>query len=716
MAGALTVGMTYLLGRRLFGQAAGLVAAILLAGNAAHVLVSSHVAWSNCVTPLFTTTAFWLLLRALDRPGDLLRLGLAGLAWGLALQTHPSVIAFLVGAAIYALWRDPRLPLRPGAWLAVVLLVVGYGNVLAYNLGSGFDTLTQAQRVGSEYAGGAGLDAWGYVASVLGILMLIVHTTAGVVDPRMTAAEYLVDPRVLVALVGLVAALVWSVRRREPLLLCLAVPVVVLIPALNQRWSPILASRYIMPLVPLALVMVGGTDRGAGEPATGANPRRGVGAARSGWPGWSRWSSSAGSGSYYQTEIAAGRSNDGPWRMIRLVEEQRRSREPFVVHSDLHLLPTGGGGTWAKALDYLLELEDIRKDVSPRDAGCPAAGLRRDGGRCCGTSSATSGGGRPATSRATSGTGSRGRRRWPASGARSWGGSRWRCRTRCRGGTARCSIRAPRRSRPAASETRASRSRGWSPRWRSWRSGWPGRCWPALDAHVVQDDARQHVFWMQRLVDPSLLRDDLYADYFASQAPPGYVLLFRVLLLVADPLTASKLLPPVLGLVAAVFTFLLVERLYPSGVAAFLATVLGSWYVWQYDDLPTGSPRAFLLPLTAMLLYGLVAGWRWWAIVGGGGGSRRCSTRARRRWAWCWLASRLIRLDRLAAAAVARTGRRGGRPWRARSSACCCWRRPSSAARRSGRPWTPGRRARCRSSGRAAATPSSRRTRTSTGW
>jgi hypothetical protein len=139
--------------------------------------------------------------------------------------------------------------------------------------------------------------------------------------------------------------------------------------------------------------------------------------------------------------------------------------------------------------------------------------------------------------------------------------------------------------------------------------------WPALDPGTVQDDARQHVFWMQRLVDPSILRDDLYTDYFASQAPPGYVLLFRALLLVADPLTASKLLPPALGLVAATVTFLLVERLYPGRVAAFLATVLGGWYVWQYDDLATGSPRAFLLPLTVVLLYGLVAGWRWWAVV-----------------------------------------------------------------------------------------------------
>jgi hypothetical protein len=76
---------------------------------------------------------------------------------------------------------------------------------------------------------------------------------------------------------------------------------------------------------------------------------------------------------YSQTEILAGRSNDGPWRMVKLADEQRRAREPFVVHADLHLLPTGGGGTWAKALDYLLELEDVRKDVSPRD---PEARLR----------------------------------------------------------------------------------------------------------------------------------------------------------------------------------------------------------------------------------------------------------------------------------------------------------------------------------------------------
>jgi hypothetical protein len=173
-----------------------------------------------------------------------------------------------------------------------------------------------------------------------------------------------------VTLVALVVALGWSIVRREWLLLCVALPVIILIPALNQRWSPILASRYIMPLVPVALVVVAGllvtlTNRrlpaSAGPFMTWA-PALGVAAVVGMVQLGGLWV-------YYGTEIAAGRSNDGPWQMIRLVEAQRRDREPFVVHADLHLLPTGGGGTWAKAMDFLLELEDIRKDVSLREPG-----------------------------------------------------------------------------------------------------------------------------------------------------------------------------------------------------------------------------------------------------------------------------------------------------------------------------------------------------------
>jgi hypothetical protein len=130
---------------------------------------------------------------------------------------------------------------------------------------------------------------------------------------------------------------------------------------------------------------------------------------------------------------------------------------------------------------------------------------------------------------------------------------------------------------------------------------------PALSPDRVQDDARHYVFWMARFRDPELFRDDLIADYLESVAPPGYTAIYRALSWVVDPLLASKLLPPVLGLTAALFTFLLARKLHPSPLAAFLAAVLLSWYVWQVEDISSGSPRSFL-PLLAAQLWSLAAG------------------------------------------------------------------------------------------------------------
>ena len=132
---------------------------------------------------------------------------------------------------------------------------------------------------------------------------------------------------------------------------------------------------------------------------------------------------------------------------------------------------------------------------------------------------------------------------------------------------------------------------------------------PAFESDsVIQDDARQHVFWMLRFREPELFRGDLIADYFQSIAPIGYSALYRALSWAVDPRLISKLVPPVLGCIAALFTYLLTRRLCSRPPAAFLATVLLSWYVWQYDDLASGSPRAFLLPTLAALLWALAAG------------------------------------------------------------------------------------------------------------
>jgi hypothetical protein len=136
-----------------------------------------------------------------------------------------------------------------------------------------------------------------------------------------------------------------------------------------------------------------------------------------------------------------------------------------------------------------------------------------------------------------------------------------------------------------------------------------------VSGEVIQDDARQHVFWMLRFQDPEAFRDDLIADYFQAQAPAGYAALYWILSWVMDPRVASKVLPFVLGAVLAVFTFLFTRKLHPSPLAAFLATVLVTWYAWQQDDLSSGSPRAFLLPMLVAFLWAVVSGRRILAVL-----------------------------------------------------------------------------------------------------
>jgi hypothetical protein len=125
---------------------------------------------------------------------------------------------------------------------------------------------------------------------------------------------------------------------------------------------------------------------------------------------------------------------------------------------------------------------------------------------------------------------------------------------------------------------------------------------------VVQDDARQHVFWMARFHDGELFPNDLIADYYQSLAPPGYTALYWALSWVIDPLAASKLLPVLLGALAVLFTFLFVRRLHPQPTAAFFACGILSWHAWQLDDLSSGTPRAFFLPLLAAQVWALAAG------------------------------------------------------------------------------------------------------------
>lgn len=133
---------------------------------------------------------------------------------------------------------------------------------------------------------------------------------------------------------------------------------------------------------------------------------------------------------------------------------------------------------------------------------------------------------------------------------------------------------------------------------------------------VVQDDARQHVFWMQRFVDSALFPQDWIADYFQSVAPAGYTWLYRIAAwLGINPLLMSKLLPPVLGLISTVLCFGIVLEMFPVPIAAFVSSLLLNQMLWMNDDLVSATPRAFIYPLLLGFCYCLLRRSLWGCVL-----------------------------------------------------------------------------------------------------
>ncbi len=122
--------------------------------------------------------------------------------------------------------------------------------------------------------------------------------------------------------------------------------------------------------------------------------------------------------------------------------------------------------------------------------------------------------------------------------------------------------------------------------------------------YVVQDDARQHVFWMQRFIDPALFPNDLIADYFQAVAPWGYRLIYWLPAQFGiDPLLWNKFLPIFLNLITAGFCFGVCLELLPTPFGAFSGTVLLAQSLGFTATVVSGAQKAFIYPLFVAFIY-----------------------------------------------------------------------------------------------------------------
>lgn len=121
---------------------------------------------------------------------------------------------------------------------------------------------------------------------------------------------------------------------------------------------------------------------------------------------------------------------------------------------------------------------------------------------------------------------------------------------------------------------------------------------------VIQDDARQHIFWMQRFIDPELFPNDLIADYFQAVAPLGYTILYQIAnFLGIHPLVFCRIVPSILGIISTPFAFGISIEILPVPVAGFVGALLMNQIIWLKDDVASGTPRAFIYPIFLAFIY-----------------------------------------------------------------------------------------------------------------
>ena len=257
-----TVFLTYLLGRALFGRTVGLLASALLATDNVDILVT-HMAWSNDITPFLVVGASLLTVEARTKGGAFYPL--AGFGWAMALQSHSSVLAFLPGI-LFLVWRSaPRPRLRQlWVWAGHGAFLLGYLNMIVWNIIHPLDSLKWI-LTRKHYAVASAMTPAAYLHHALLFWEEIARSLATASMTGTLFLHHAPPPIVLAVLALFVAGMIVAYRRGDLLLPILFLGPALLFPALDKSYAFIVDGRYIDPLLPLGLIAVAlGFVEGAG--------------------------------------------------------------------------------------------------------------------------------------------------------------------------------------------------------------------------------------------------------------------------------------------------------------------------------------------------------------------------------------------------------------------------------------------------------------------
>jgi 4-amino-4-deoxy-L-arabinose transferase-like glycosyltransferase len=352
--GVLTVGAAYLLGRQTGGRLGGLVAAALLATSGTHVLINSHIALSSSTTPLFLTLAVWLIGRAaLERHGPSLAAG--GLLLGLALQTHPTVVAAILASGLYLLLQ--ARPLLRSRWLPLALgaLLLGYGNMLVYNLTTGFESVQSALTASEDYQEGQDDRQPPYSGALVALLLATSRLLAGALQKHLDPRALLLDPLVLIYAALALAGLVLAARRGLGLWGLTVLTWLLLLPVFNWKYNNLVLSRWINPIAPICYAAIGLVVASLWARL----PARRARLALTAVVVLLLLQPLGPLGRHYVQVAREGPTNVEPLRLAGLLERSRYPEERVVIDATLQRYGLENGGTVSKALRYALTVSQV---------------------------------------------------------------------------------------------------------------------------------------------------------------------------------------------------------------------------------------------------------------------------------------------------------------------------------------------------------------------
>ncbi|HEX4521618.1 MAG TPA: glycosyltransferase family 39 protein [Gaiellaceae bacterium] len=147
---ACTSVVLWLVGRRLFGESAGILAgALFWVWPPFAVYELTHQRGFYAADVLYTALLLLLALRVVERP-DRLRVGLLGLVLGLAYWQSSQIVPVAVPIVAWTIWKQPRC-LRH-LWVAVPLAALGALPWILYNVHHDWASITSLSQGQSSYA------------------------------------------------------------------------------------------------------------------------------------------------------------------------------------------------------------------------------------------------------------------------------------------------------------------------------------------------------------------------------------------------------------------------------------------------------------------------------------------------------------------------------------------------------------------------------------